>query len=301
MLVSEALDRYVVQLEADGRSRHTVAQARRHVLLLDGWLGGARDVDTVTHEDLAQFLTSDVVRLRADGEPRKPTTANALRSSVKTFLSFAHAAGYTAQNPGRLVRRAICGTPLPKALSEAEHEKLLATLAGAKTHAERRDRVLFELILGTGVRIGSALAIRVEDVNLERAEITLRKMKFGREARVYLPESVTHLIAEWLGIRTQGYAFPGAAIEHLTQRNVSRRLAQWCSKAGISGVSPHGLRHTFATRLYRRTGDIGLVREALCHASIASTIRYAAVETEKLKMAVKSCNRTEFTLSRNSL
>ena len=293
MLVSEALDRYVVQLEADGRSRHTVAQARRHVRLLDGWLGGTRDVETVTHEDLAQFLTSDVVRLRADGEPRKPATANALRSSLRTFLGFVNAAGYSPTNPGRLIRRAVCGTPLPKALTETDQEKLLAALVGAATRAAKRDRVLFELILGTGVRIGSALAIRVEDVDLERAEITLRKMKFGREARLYMPDSVTRLTAEWLGSRTDGLVFQGSAGGELTQRNVSRRLAQWCSKAGISGVSPHGLRHTFATRLYQRTGDLGLVREALCHSSIASTVRYAAVGTEKLREAVLATQRRD--------
>jgi site-specific recombinase XerD len=288
MLISEALQRYERQLQADGRSVHTINQARRHVRLLDVWLGEAHDVETITHEDLARFLTSDVVLHRADGEARKPTSANALRSSIRTFLGFVNAAGYSTSNPGRLIRRAVCGTPLPKALTDDEQERLLATLADAVTEAERRDRVLFELMLKTGIRIGSALGIRVEDVDLQRGEIVLLNMKYRREHRVYLPESLAGLIAEWIKSNAEGFLFPGNADTSLTPRHVSRRLASWCSKAGIAAFSPHALRHSFATGLYQRTGDIRLVQQALAHASIASTTRYAAVGTDRLRAAVAS-------------
>ena len=78
MRIQEALARYECQLEADGRSEHTINQARRHVRLLDDWLGDGVQVEDVGHERLAEFLTSDCVRLRADGRARKPTSTNAL-------------------------------------------------------------------------------------------------------------------------------------------------------------------------------------------------------------------------------
>ena len=87
MHIEKALERYELQLQADGRSEHTVAQVRRHVRLLTEWLGGDVALEHVNHEDLARFLTSDVVRLRADGRPRKATSANALRSSLRTFFT----------------------------------------------------------------------------------------------------------------------------------------------------------------------------------------------------------------------
>ena len=286
MRIQEALAAYVRQLEADGRSEHTIGQARRHVRLLEGWLGPDRDIEAIGHEDLARFLTADVVQLRADGKPRKPTSANALRSSIRAFFTFVNAAGYSPSNPGRLIRRAVCGTPLPKALTDDEQEKLLAALAGATNEADRRDRVLFELMLRTGIRIGSALGIRVEDVAVDRREIVIRRMKYRREHRVYLSDAPAALVGGWIDERADGWLFPGQAGGRLTPRHVARRLAEWCEKAGVRVVSPHALRHTFATGLYQRTGDLRLVQEALAHASIASTARYAAVGTERLRDAV---------------
>ena len=286
MRIHEALDAYLLQLEADGRSEHTIGQARRHVRLLATWAGTDRDVETIGHEDLARFLTSDAVRLRADGKPRKPTSANALRSSIRVFWAYLHAAGLTSTNPARLVRRAVCGTPLPKALTEEEQGRLLATLAEADTEPDRRDRVLFELMLRTGIRIGSALAIRVEDVDTARREIVLRRMKYRREHRVYLTEALAAVLGEWIGDRVEGWLFEGQRGEPLTGRHAARRLRGWCERAGIRLVSPHALRHSFATGLYQRTGDLRLVQEALAHASIASTARYAAVGSERVRGAV---------------
>jgi integrase/recombinase XerC len=290
MHISEALEAYLLQLEADGRSEHTIGQARRHVRLLGDWLGSDRDVERIGHEDLARFLTADVARLRADGKPRKASSANALRSSLRSFFGFLNAAAYAPANPGRLIKRAVVGTPLPKALTEDEHVRLLAALASAETEADRRDRVLFELMLRTGVRIGSALGIRVEDVDAERRDIALRSMKYRREHRVYLTGEMAALVGAWIGERTDSWLFPGQAGGHLTPRHVARRLESCCKKAGIRAVSPHALRHTFATKLYHRTGDLRLVQEALAHASIASTTRYAAVGSERVRGAMAGEN-----------
>jgi site-specific recombinase XerD len=69
----------------------------------------------------------------------------------------------------------------------------------------------------------------------------------------------------------------------MTRRHAERRFRVWVEKAGIRRASPHSLRHTFATKLYKRTGDVLLVREALCHRSISSTLIYARVDAERLR------------------
>ena len=114
MRLEEALDRYLTQLRADGRSAHTAGQYRRHIALLGSWLrehGRSDAVEKIDHETLAQFLSSPSARTRPDGKTKKATSANALRTSLRTFFRYAHEAGYTQSNPARLVRRALCGTP----------------------------------------------------------------------------------------------------------------------------------------------------------------------------------------------
>ena len=104
--LDEALELFLVQLQADGRSSHTVGQYRRHVRLLASWLPPSVRVEEIGHESLARFLASPQARTRSDGSQKKPGSANALRSSLKGFFAYAHEAGYIAQNPARLIRRA---------------------------------------------------------------------------------------------------------------------------------------------------------------------------------------------------
>src|SRR5258707_15633578 len=174
MDIEESLSRYLTQLRADGRSPHTAGQYRRHVTLLATWLhesGHNTDVENVSHETLAQFLSSPSARTRPDGKSKKATTANALRTSLRTFFRYCHDGGYTQSNPARLVRRALCGTPPIRALSDEEQGRLLLALAKGVGPAAERDRMLFVLMLGSGIRVGSALALEAREVDLEPGEL----------------------------------------------------------------------------------------------------------------------------------
>jgi len=146
MRIEQALEEYVLQLKGNGRSDHTIAQVRRHVRLFEAWLEPDRrttELAHIDHETVALFLASAKVRKRADGRPRKPTSANALRSSLRCFFGFAHAAGYASANPARLVQRARCDQRERKALPDGDCERLVAALNGARSLSELRDRALF--------------------------------------------------------------------------------------------------------------------------------------------------------------
>lgn len=294
MLISDALERFIIQLRADGRSEHTVAQYRRHVRLLARWLaeqghGGA--IEDMSHERLAQFLMSDAARVRPDGKRKRETSTNALRTSLRCFFGYAHAAGWLRENPARLVRRARCGTPPPRALSDEEHSRLLEALDQARTRAERRDRVLFTLLLRCGLRIGSALGLRIEDVDLDAGELTITRAKNDRPDRVLIPRDVRPLLDEWLDElgRDEGWLFPGNGREPLCTRSADRRFEEWARRAELrAGASPHALRHSFATGLLGRTGDLALVQAALHHASILSTTRYLVLDDGRLRAALEA-------------
>ncbi len=290
MQIADGLDRFVTQLEADGRSVHTIGQYRRHVRLFARWCrdvrhGGA--VGDVGHEDIARFLSSPVAHTRPDGARKLESSVNALRSSLRGFFGYLHRAGDIALDPTRLTRRALCGQSPPRGLSDDERQRLLDVLAEGEGPEARRDHLLFHVMLTTGIRLGAAVAINVEDVDVVHGEIELRHGKGNRPARVFLGQAIREHLDEYLCDLVSGPLFPGRDGEPITPRHVHRRLRQWLKKAGINRpVSPHTLRHAFAMGLYQRTGDILLVKEALHHRSIASTLIYARADEERLRRAL---------------
>ena len=287
MDVSAALERHVAQLQADGRSHHTIGQHRRHVEAFARWMASENrsvEVDEIDHEDVAAFLNSPAARNRIDGKPKTPTAVNALRGNLRSFFRFVHEAGYSRANAGRLIRRARCSPPPPRALSDLERDRLLGALALDATPEGKRDRVLVSLMLGTGIRLGDALRLEREDVDLEAGELRLRRSKNAREEVVVLPATERMIEARlWIAERT-GNLFTRRDGKPLSARHVQRRLREWTERAGIAKrITPHMLRHTFAQNLYGRTGDIALVQTALNHRSIVSTLVYARCDRERLK------------------
>ena len=285
----QALAAFQVQLEADGRSPHTRAQYARHLQLLATWCASERRssrIEDLGHEDIARFLASPSARTRADGTPRRATTVNALRSSLRTFFGYVHAAGWTATNPARLVRRAQTGTAPPRGLTDAEEERLLAVLAAVEGTEAERDAVLFRLMLGAGLRLGSALALNVDDVDLAEGIVTVR-VKGDRLERVFLPAETRGDLGKVIGERESGPVFHSQRGGRLSARHVQRRFAASRERAGLSAtVTSHSLRHTFASRLLDRTGDIELVRRALTHRSVSSTQIYARCGDRRLRAAL---------------
>lgn len=142
-------------------------------------------------------------------------------------------------------------------------------------------------MLATGVRLGSALALDVGDVDLDHGELRIRTAKRGREHRTFLPAGIRELLRDHVGDRTGGALFLAQGDQRIGRRQAQRRLAMWAELPGLRGsVSPHRLRHTFATDLYGRTGDVLLVKEALGHRSIASTIVYARCDERRVRAAM---------------
>jgi integrase/recombinase XerC len=290
MDLSRALDVFVLQLRADGRSPHTIKSYERHVWALIDWLDGQQRsvaLDALTPQVLAEYLASDDVRASGRGGLRSTSTVNAVRTSLRVVFAWLHDAGYTRINPARLIRRAICSPPPPKALSEVQVERLHAVMASATGVAAERDRAMVALMLGSGVRIGSAVALDAADVDLANGVLTARCVKRDRTQRIYFGADVRAklelLIARLPG---PGPVFRAPNGQRMSVRHACRRITAWLDRAGVHDATPHSLRHTFATRLLARTGDVFLVQKALGHRSIASTAVYLTVDEERLRGAV---------------
>src|SRR5690606_28636930 len=125
------------QLEADGRSEHTIAQYRRHLFYFARWLSEtARTKAVITPEVVAAFFISEDARASCRGGAKRPTTLNAMRSSLRGFFAYCRDAGLTRENPARLLRRAVCGTPPPRFLSPADEARLLAVIDAAAARGD---------------------------------------------------------------------------------------------------------------------------------------------------------------------
>jgi len=291
MDLATAIAQHRAQVRANGRSQHTLEQYCRHLQTLARWLAASArdtgDVADIDHLALADFLASPEALLRADGRAKMATSVNALRNSLRGFFGYLHRAGVLAEDPSRLLARARVGEAPPEGLVDADQERLLQALAAERSPAGLRDHALFRLLLSTGVRLGSALALEVGDVDLDGGEALLRRCKGGQVQRVFFPECTSASLRLHLGPRTTGPVFPGQAGAPMTARHAQRRLDHWLDKAGCRPCSPHRLRHAFAMGLYARTRDVLLVQRALGHRSIASTLRYARATDDELRAAVQ--------------
>lgn len=290
MTINEALERFTTQLQADGRSPHTIAQYRRHVRLFAHWCADVGacgdDIGQVGHEAVAEFLAADAATLRPDGERKKATAMNCLRTSLKGFFSYLHRAGYIRQDPSRLVRRAVCSPPPPKCLSPEEQARLMATLAAGGGPEAERDHALFHLMLASGIRLGSAVALDVEDIDLGGREVVLRRTKGDRPERVLLGEEIAAHLGRYLEGRSSGALFTARG-KRVSVRHAQRRFSMWVGKAGITRrVTCHSLRHSFGQRVYDKTKDVLLAKEALRHRSISSTLVYARADRARLRLAL---------------
>jgi site-specific recombinase XerC len=286
--LQDALQGFLLQLQADGRSPHTIGQYRRHVTRLISWLVNTRrgtKVGDLTPDVVARFFANGAATDSCRGGPKKATSLNAMRTSIRCFCAHLHVAGLATANPARLLRRARCTPPPPKALHADEQRRLLKVLAEGTGLEAARDRVLVELLLGTGIRLGSALALDVGDVDFEHGEIALRTTKNNRPSTLIMPASVAKRLRAFLGDRTEGPVFL-AGSRRISMRHAQRRLGAWLTKAGVQGRSAHSLRHTYATSLLARTGDLRLVQAAMGHASIVSTTIYTGVDQARLRAAV---------------
>jgi integrase len=172
-------------------------------------------------------------------------------------------------------------------MSDDEAGRLLLALSNGTGREAKRDHALFALMLGSGIRLGSALALEVGDVDLDRGELQLRRTKGDVPTSVPLARAVRDHLRGYINGRTAGALFPGRNGAPVCSRHVQRRLDLWCKRAGIERhVKPHDLRHSFAISLYRRTRDLLLVQAALRHRSIVSTTVYARTSDDAVRRAV---------------
>lgn len=178
---------------------------------------------------------------------------------------------------------------LPKILTRDESSSLLDAPSDELT--PRRDRLMMELCLAAGLRAGEVVAVRVEHLDFATGRLDVRDGKGAKDRRLWLSDEVAGRLAAWLDRRPEGpWLFPtsrGTCVRTSHLRRSVKRYARAASIDDAERVSPHTLRHTFATRLYERTRDLALVKMALGHADISTTTIYVHLADGELGDAMR--------------
>ena len=270
-----------------GLSANTLAAYRRDLTRYRVFLDerGLTDLDAVSHADVNAFLAS----LQGSAA----SSAARTMSAVRGLHRFALAEGWVGLDATDEVPPPRVPLRLPKALPLAEVEALLAATEVAEPMAPR-DRALLEFLYGTGARVSEAVALDVDDVDREERTVLLdgkggkqRLVPVGSYACRALDDYLIRLRPELARKARSGNAgalFLNARGGRLTRQGAWTVLGAVAERAGLGGrVSPHTLRHSFATHLLDGGADIRTVQELLGHSSATTTQIYTRVTVDRLR------------------
>jgi site-specific recombinase XerD len=292
MQLTQALDAFSAHQRAQGRSEKTVAIYAHDLRQVFTGLDDHALAD-ITGPQLTAILSAPTVIADPTGTPKAPATLNRGRAAVRAFFTWAQAAGYIADNPALGIHLQRAPRTPPAFLTDAEVRRLLKALTGRTSALAQRDRALVETFLATGVRLQELVGLDIADVDLDAKHLHVRRAKGGQPQIKFLNTHLRGILRRYLQWRKrQGESCPALFISQrgtrLSPRQVGYRFAHWLREAGIEkAISPHGLRHTFATRLYSRTGDLLVVQRALGHRNIATTEIYTHLVDGALEEALE--------------
>lgn len=271
----------------DGLSSNTLEAYRHDLMGLVRWLKdkGGRGLLTVKREDLEGYLSA---RFNAGGSAH---SAARLLSTLRRFYRHQLREGRIKSDPSALLESPKLGRRLPHSLSETEVEKLLSA-PDLDSAQGSRDKAMLELLYACGLRVSELIALRCDQINLRHGVMRVfgkgskeRLIPVGEHAQAYLegywrdarPELLKgHASSEALFITNRGRAMTRQAFWYLIKR--------YASKVGIDrSLSPHTLRHAFATHLLNHGADLRVVQMLLGHSDLSTTQIYTHVAQARLK------------------
>jgi len=252
-----------------------------------------RDLSNASAEDIEAWFAG----LGAAG--LAPATAARRRSSIRQFYRFVLGEGWRTDNPSRRVEAPRQGRPLPKVLSRDEVERLIAAAAAKDGGQGLRLAALVELTYASGMRVSEVMGLPLTALARDPAYLIV-KGKGGKERLAPLNDAARTAVKAWLAVRkdflpkgdaANPWLFPSRGkAGRLTPRRFSQLLEEAAIAAGIdpAKVSPHVLRHAFATHLLEGGADLRVVQTLLGHADIATTQIYTHVAGDRLAEVVKT-------------
>jgi integrase/recombinase XerD len=259
--------------------RHDLTQ---FVLRLDE--RGIRSFSLVTADDVLEHLL--------DAKKRGLSVNSAARAlvAVRMLFRFMAAEGMVPEDPTSLIESPKLARYLPEVMTEREVTAILAA-PDTSAPAGLRDRALLELLYATGARVSEAVTMKLDALHLDLGYVRCFG-KGSKERIVPIADDAAEVIQDYLqrgrpGLlkgRESPYLFPGRGCDHMTRKGAWEIVKKTALKAGVGRrISPHTLRHSFATHMLEHGADLRAIQEMLGHADIATTQRYTHVDRSRLK------------------
>ena len=268
-----------------GLSSNTLAAYRADLVALSRWLT-ARNI-TLPRTGRVELMDFIAARVHAGARPR--STARQL-SSFRRFFRHLIRDGIITEDPTAQIAMPRIGRSLPRSLSEAEVEALLAAPAVADSLGHR-DRTMLEVLYATGLRVTELVNLKLGEVNLNQGVVRVlgkgnreRLIPLGEEAVRWLKAFIEGARADILLDRSTEFLFPTRRGNRMTRQAFWHIIKRYARKACVDrDLSPHTLRHAFATHLLNHGADLRVVQMLLGHSDLSTTQIYTHVARERLK------------------
>ncbi len=276
-----------------GASDNTLKSYRRDLARYTAYLAGrgVNDPGDVTEAHVTDFLAA-LREGSADHPPLAASSAARTLVAVRGFHKFLALEGEVTTDPAAAVSPPKPPSRLPKAIGIDEVERLLAAASLGDTPVSLRDRALLEVLYGCGARISEAVGLDLDDIDTD--EGVVRLFGKGRKERIvplgsYAAAALSaYLVRGRPALSTGGKGAPAVFLNQrgnrLSRQSAWAALRQAADRAGLAGhLSPHTLRHSFATHLLEGGADVRVVQELLGHASVTTTQIYTLVTVQRLR------------------
>jgi integrase/recombinase XerD len=278
-----------VQVEK-GLAANSLASYRRDLAKLRAWAESrGREPHELAKEDVSQWVMS---MSRGGLSPR--SVARAL-SAARGFFHFLLLDGHVKADPTADIPAPQAAQKLPRFLTQEETERLLEA-TDASTPEGLRDRALIELLYACGLRVSELVSLKTGQIDLDQGVLSCsgkgskqRRVPIGRSALAWL-EKYMSARRTLLDGRDSQLLFVAGGGRALTRQTVWSALKRYAAVAGLSGVTPHVLRHSFATHLLERGADTRSVQALLGHSDLATTQIYTHVTSERLRTTYERCH-----------
>jgi len=268
-----------------GLSENTLGAYRADLLALNQRLEERNvELSRATRADLLDYIA-----WRAQGGAKPRSTARQL-SSFRRFYRYLLREGLIAEDPTSQIAMPKIGRALPQSLTEDEVEALLAA-PNVTEPLGHRDRAMLEVLYATGVRVSELINLRMSQLNLNQGVLRIvgkgdreRLIPLGDEAQDWLREFLGGPRSEILLERQTDYLFPTRRGDRMTRQAFWHIIKRYAKKAGIhKKLSPHTVRHAFATHLLNNGADLRVVQLLLGHSDVSTTQIYTHVARERMK------------------
>lgn len=279
----EFIREYVSYLQVEkGLAKNSVESYERDLARLKNWSDKNNlDLSELTRQDLREWL------IDLAGENLSENSKRRMISSLRGFYKFLQIDGHIKKNPAENLAAPQKGVYLPKFLNQTDVESLLA-VSDVATEIGLRNRTILELMYACGLRVSEAVDLKISDVDTDAGVLTC-KGKGNKTRRIPVGKSAVEWLKKYLIVRREkenielSNIFVSPLGKSINRQIVFNFIKEYAEKINLPDVSPHTLRHSFATHLIQNRADIRSVQQMLGHADISTTQIYTHITDVHLR------------------